>query len=58
MSHLVIVNPGDTLPLLCHRIYGSSTPSTEVARVNGLSGVRALTPGTLRLFPPLRQACR
>jgi len=57
MSHLEIVNAG-TLPLLCHRIYGSSTPSTEVARVNGLSGVRALTPGTQRLFPRLRQAGR
>jgi len=58
MSHLVTVKAGDTLPLLCHRIYGSSTPYTQVARVNGLSGFRALTPGTRLLFPPLRQPAR
>lgn len=58
MSHLVTVKAGDTLPLLCSRIYGSSTHYPEVARVNGLTSFRALAPGTQLLFPPLRPAGR
>jgi hypothetical protein len=58
MSHLVTVKAGDTLPLLCHRIYGSSRHYPEVARINNLAGFRALAPGTVLLFPPLRQPGR
>jgi hypothetical protein len=54
MSHVVTVKAGDTLPLLCHRIYGTSLPYAEVARVNGLTGFRRIEPGTQLLFPPIR----
>jgi len=54
MSHLVQVKAGDTLPLLCYRIYGTSLPYAEVARVNGLTSFRRLEPGRQLLFPPLR----
>jgi nucleoid-associated protein YgaU len=54
MTHLVTVKAGDTLPLLCHQVYGSSTHYPNVARVNGLVGFRALTPGTQLLFPPVK----
>ena len=54
VSHVVSVKTGDTLPLMCYRIYGSSTPYLEVARINGLSAFRHLTPGTTLLFPPLK----
>ena len=54
MSHLVTVKAGDTLPLLCYRIYGTSVPYPQVARVNGLTGFRRLEPGTELLFPPIR----
>ncbi len=54
MSHLVTVKAGDTLPLLCYRIYGTSLPYAQVARVNRLSGFRRLEPGTQLLFPPIR----
>jgi hypothetical protein len=56
LSHLVTVKGGDTLPLLCYEIYGSSTPYLEVARVNGLENFRNLVTGTQILFPPLQDS--
>ncbi len=56
MSRLVTVKAGDTLPLLCYRIYGTSVPYAEVARVNRLTGFRRLEPGMQLLFPPVRTA--
>jgi nucleoid-associated protein YgaU len=54
MTHMVMVREGDTLPLLCHRIYKDAARYLEVARVNNLDGFRALSPGTLLRFPPIR----
>ena len=56
LSHLVTVKDGDTLPLMCFRIYGSSDYYLDVARTNGLTDVRRLAAGTQLLFPPLRSA--
>ncbi len=56
LTHQIKVHTGDTLPLLCYRIYGDSSYYLAVARVNGLTDVRHLTPGTQLLFPPLRSA--
>lgn len=53
LSHRVRVQAGDTLPLLCHRIYGDARYHPEVARLNGLREFRRLTPGLLLHFPPL-----
>jgi len=53
LSHSVEVRDGDTLPMLCKRIYGDSRYYTAVARFNGLSEFRQLTPGTRLHFPPL-----
>lgn len=53
VTHIVTVNAGDTLPLLCHRIYGDSGYYHQVARVNGLLDFRDVAPGTQLLFPPL-----
>ncbi|RUL79026.1 LysM peptidoglycan-binding domain-containing protein [Dyella choica] len=53
LSHAVVVRDGDTLPLLCHRIYGDSSYYVDVARFNGLHAFRALRPGLLLHFPPL-----
>jgi hypothetical protein len=54
MSHLIHVKAGDTLPLLCYQVYGTSVHYAEVARVNGLGNFRNLAAGTQLLFPPLR----
>jgi nucleoid-associated protein YgaU len=54
LSHSVEVREGDTLPLLCQRIYGDSRYYPEVAAFNGLREFRRLQPGARLHFPPLR----
>lgn len=54
LTHLVEVKAGDTLPLLCHRIYKDSSYYLEVARVNNLTNFRDIKPGVKLHFPPLR----
>jgi len=47
------VRDGDTLPLLCHRIYGDPGYYLDVARHNQLTDFRQLRPGAKLHFPPL-----
>lgn len=54
LSHLIEVKAGDTLPLLCYRVYKDSSYYLEVARVNNLTHFRDITPGSKLHFPPLR----
>ncbi len=56
LSRAVTVKAGDTLPLLCYSIYGSSVYYLEVAQANGLADVRRLVPGMQLLFPPLQDS--
>ena len=53
LTHLVEVKAGDTLPLLCHRIYKDSSYYLAVAEFNQLRNFRELLPGQLLRFPPL-----
>jgi hypothetical protein len=53
LSHIVEVKAGDTLPLLCNRIYKNSAYYIEVARINNLTNFRSLAPGMKLRFPPL-----
>jgi len=53
LTHQRIVKAGDTLPLMCYRIYGDPKYYLQVAAVNGLDNFRFLTPGTIIAFPPL-----
>lgn len=53
LTHLVLVQAGDTLPLLCERIYRDPMYHLEVARINGLTLLRRLEPGMRLRFPPL-----
>lgn len=53
LSHRVLVREGDTLPLLCHRIYGDPGYYLDVAAFNGLADFRRLVPGHQLHFPPL-----
>ena len=53
LTHLVTTVAGDSLPALCHRIYGSSTYYLRVAAFNKLLDFRNLTPGMELTFPPL-----
>jgi nucleoid-associated protein YgaU len=56
LTHLVTVMPGDTLPMMCERIYGDSGYYREVAAANGLDGFRRLRVGSELAFPPLAGA--
>lgn len=53
LSHLIVVRDGDTLPLLCQRVYGDPAYYPDVARLNGLTDIRRLAPGLQLHFPPL-----
>jgi nucleoid-associated protein YgaU len=53
LSHRVIFKAGDTLPLLCYRIYRDASYYPKVARANGLTSFRRIKPGTPIWFPPI-----
>ena len=53
LSHRVLVREGDTLPLLCDRIYGDPGYYIDVAAFNKLPDFRRLEPGRHLHFPPL-----
>lgn len=54
MTHVVTVLAGDTLPLMCYRIYGDCGHYMKVAQHNKLMNFRNLTPGTQIVFPPIK----
>ena len=53
LTHSIEVREGDTLPLLCKRIYGEPDYYLDVARFNDLLDFRNLKPGVKLSFPPL-----
>ena len=53
LTHIRVVKDGDTLPLMCYRIYGNSTYYIQVAKANLLENVMSLEPGQRIYFPPL-----
>ncbi|MBK9017211.1 MAG: LysM peptidoglycan-binding domain-containing protein [Saprospiraceae bacterium] len=58
LTHLRLVKAGDTLPMMCYRIYGDPRYYLEVAKVNGLGHFRRLEPGMELLFPPLEKTAK
>lgn len=55
LSHVRTVLKGDTLPIMCKRIYNDPSLYLEIARINGLVNFRRLEPGSQLLFPPLKE---
>jgi len=55
LTHYRKVKAGDTLPLMCYKIYGDSKYYLEVAKVNNIAAFRRLTPGQELFFPPLQK---
>lgn len=53
LTHTITVKAGDTLPLLCEKVYQNSSYYIDVARFNNLTNFRRLTPGQQLQFPPL-----
>ncbi len=54
MTHIRTVHYGDTLPMMCYRIYGDSKYYTAVAAFNGIDNFRNLQEGMAIHFPPLK----
>ena len=54
LTHLVEVKAGDTLPLMCERVYNDPSYYLQIAKINGLTNFRQLKPGTMLEFPPIR----
>lgn len=54
LTHVVEMRAGDTLPLMCERIYKDSGYYTQVARLNNIINFRDIKPGIRLFFPPLR----
>ena len=55
LTHIRMVNEGDTLPLMTFRIYGNSKYYLEVAKANKLVNFRKLIPGQQIFFPPIEK---
>jgi len=55
LTHVRTVKAGDTLPLMCHRIYGDSKYYLAIAAVNELTDFRNLKEGSSLRFPPIAQ---
>jgi hypothetical protein len=53
LTHYHQIVAGETLPLLCFKIYGDSRYYLEVARINKLINFRKLKEGDEIFFPPL-----
>jgi len=58
LTHVRRVQAGDTLPLLCHRIYGDPRYYLKIAEINRLNNFRALPEGMALRFPPLDNAAK
>lgn len=56
LTRVHTVTAGETLPLLSFRYYGDQMHYLDVAVVNGLTDMRALSPGLRLVFPPLAKA--
>jgi nucleoid-associated protein YgaU len=55
VTHEITVRAGDSLPLLCERVYGDATQYLGIARYNRLPTVLYVPPGTRLTFPPLQE---
>jgi hypothetical protein len=55
LTHLRTVKAGDTLPMMCKRIYGDPKHYLQVAQFNRLGNFRKLEPGMEILFPPIKK---
>ncbi|MCG8474439.1 MAG: hypothetical protein MI784_03035 [Cytophagales bacterium] len=53
LTHIVTVQPGDTLPYLCDKIYNDSSYYVYIAQFNKLIDFRNIAAGTEIIFPPI-----
>lgn len=53
LTREVTVKAGDTLPLLCHQVYGDASFYPDVAKINKIKNPRSLRDGQKIIFPPI-----
>ena len=53
LTHYRVVQRGDTLPMMCYKIYGDASYYMQVAQVNHLRNFRDLEVGSEIFFPPV-----
>lgn len=53
LTHVIEFKAGDTLPLLCQKVYQDGSYYMQVAKANHLASFRDIKPGTQLIFPPL-----
>jgi hypothetical protein len=58
LTHVRTVKAGDTLPLMCHEIYGDPAFYIQIAHSNGLDNFRSLQPGKRIEFPPIAKTSK
>ena len=58
LTHVRMVNEGDTLPLMTYRIYGDSKYYLEVAKANQITNFRKLNVGQKIFFPPIEKVAK
>ena len=56
LTHLREVVEGDTLPMMCYKIYGDCKYYLQVAEYNEIVNLSYLKPGQIIEFPPLTYA--
>ncbi|MCF8297675.1 MAG: LysM peptidoglycan-binding domain-containing protein [Saprospiraceae bacterium] len=55
LSHIYIVQEGDSLPSISHSVYADISYYLNLAKVNKLSNFRQLVPGQKLILPPLEK---
>lgn len=53
LTHVRVVQEGDTLPLMAQRIYGDASFYIQIAQANNLSTFKKLKVGSQLIFPPI-----
>lgn len=53
LTHVVLIKAGDTLPVLCNKVYGTPDYYLQVAKINRLKDFRNLPVGRKLSFPPV-----
>ncbi|MEF8845772.1 MAG: hypothetical protein V5A59_09895 [Bacteroidales bacterium] len=58
LTHIVVVKEGDTLPLMCSRVYGDPNYYMHVAAYNNIFNFRKVEAGTELFFPPIDKSAQ
>jgi hypothetical protein len=58
LTHQRKVKAGDTLPMMCYKIYGDPRYYLEVAKKNQLNNFRNIRPGSEIIFPPITKTVK